>query len=100
MFPMSELPVDPLPSKPQSRSMCAIFRRHPNALASRLPPVTILLNRAVRARHYISTLLIVQDYREKRVVDFDFAVIFNEAQLPELVHEHIHARARRTDHFR
>jgi hypothetical protein len=48
----------------------------------------------------ISTLLIVQDYSEKRVVHFDFAVIFDETQLPELVHEQIHPRTRRTDHCR
>jgi hypothetical protein len=43
--------------------------------------------------------LVVQDDRQKRLVDLDPAVVFDEAQLPELVHEHIDPRARRADHF-
>ena len=32
-------------------------------------------------------------------MNFERAVIFNEPEPPELVHEEIHARARRADHF-
>jgi hypothetical protein len=46
------------------------------------------------------TVFFVQDYCEKRVIHFNFDVIFDEAQLPELVHEHFYPRARRTDHSR
>jgi hypothetical protein len=52
------------------------------------------------AGHPIPTLLIMQNYSEKRVVDLDFAVVLDEAQFPELVHEHIHPRAGCSDHFR
>ena len=41
----------------------------------------------------------MQDNSEKGLVDFDFAVVFDEAHLPELVHKHIHARARCADHL-
>src|SRR5487761_167125 len=44
--------------------------------------------------------LFVQDNREKRTVDVKTAIIFDEAQFPELVHEKIDARARGADHFR
>ena len=48
------------------------------------------------SRHF----LLVQDNAEKGLFDFDFAVVFDEAELPELVHEHIHSSPGRTDHFR
>jgi hypothetical protein len=43
--------------------------------------------------------LLVQDYRQQRLVDFDFAVIFDEAQFSEFVHEEIHTRTRGSDHL-
>jgi hypothetical protein len=42
----------------------------------------------------------VKDNCQKRLVDLYTSVVFDEAQLPELGHEHIHARTRRADHFR
>lgn len=44
--------------------------------------------------------LLVKDHRQERTVDFDFAVVFDEAQFPELVHEKIDASARGANHFR
>ena len=45
------------------------------------------------------TSLLVQDNGEKGLVDFDFAVVLDEAYLPELVHEQIHLRLGGTHHF-
>ena len=42
----------------------------------------------------------MKDDGEQRLVDFDFAVVLDEAYFPELVHEQIHPRARGTDYFR
>src|SRR5450631_2375980 len=44
--------------------------------------------------------LLVQDHRQKGFVDFDFAVILDEAKPPEFGHEQIHAGAGCADHFR
>ena len=44
----------------------------------------------LRAGHDVLTPLLVQDNGEKGLVDLDFAVVLDEAQLPELVHEQIH----------
>src|ERR1017187_3964812 len=45
-------------------------------------------------------LLLVQDDSQKRLVDFDFAVVFDEAQPPEFGHEQIYPGAGCADHFR
>jgi hypothetical protein len=42
----------------------------------------------------------VQDNGEQRLVDLDFAVVFDEAELPEFVHEEIDARTGGADHIR
>jgi len=42
----------------------------------------------------------MQDNREKRFVDLDCAVVFDEAHFSELIHEQVHPRSRCTDHFR
>jgi hypothetical protein len=44
--------------------------------------------------------LVVEDHGEERVVDVDFAaVVVDEAELAEFVHEEIYARAGGADHF-
>src|SRR5437879_13393441 len=42
--------------------------------------------------------LLVQDDAQQRAVDFDAAVVINEAQSSELVHKETHAGARGADH--
>ena len=44
--------------------------------------------------------LLVQYHSQQRLVDCDSAVVFDEAQFPDFVHENIHARTRRTHHAR
>src|SRR5260370_5114723 len=44
--------------------------------------------------------LLVQDNPQEGIVDVDLAVVFDEAQLPELVHEKIDPWACRADHLR
>ena len=42
-------------------------------------------------RHIVrSEVLVVKNDVEKRTMDFQFAVVTNEAQLPEPVHEKVH----------
>ena len=43
---------------------------------------------------------VVQDNAQEGIVDVDFAVVPDEAQLPEFVHEKIDPRPRRADHLR
>jgi hypothetical protein len=43
---------------------------------------------------------IVQNNRQQRIIDFDPAVVLDETEFPEFVHEKIHARTRGPDHFR
>jgi hypothetical protein len=46
----------------------------------------------VQARHHACLdALFVQDNGEKGFVDLDFTIVLDETQLPELVHEQIHA---------
>src|SRR5947199_491415 len=42
--------------------------------------------------------LIVQDHAEQRTVDFHFAVVADESQSPEFVHEEAHPRPGCPDH--
>src|SRR6202049_4756472 len=44
--------------------------------------------------------LIVQDHVQQGIMDFQFSVVFNIAQLAELVHEKAHARSGLADHLR
>ena len=41
--------------------------------------------------------LIVQDDRQQGTIDRDIAVVLDESELPELVHEEVHAGARGAD---
>ena len=43
---------------------------------------------------------VVENDREQRVVNRDIAVVLDESQVPELVHEEVHARPRGPDHLR
>jgi len=43
--------------------------------------------------------LLVENHGEQGLIDFDFVLIFDEAQFPEFVHEEIHARTGGTDHL-
>jgi len=44
--------------------------------------------------------LIVQNNTQQRAVNFDSAIIINEAQFPKFVHEVAHTGARRANHLR
>jgi hypothetical protein len=43
---------------------------------------------------------VVQDDSQEGIVDLKRAIVTNEAQFPEFIHEKIDPRARRADHFR
>jgi hypothetical protein len=43
---------------------------------------------------------VVQDHTEEGIVDLKSAIVSNEAQFPEFVHEKIDPRARGANHFR
>src|SRR6266446_1580721 len=47
-----------------------------------------------------SWYLIVQDNTEEGIVDLKSAIVMNEAQFPEFVHEKIHPRPCCANHFR
>src|SRR6267143_2004657 len=47
-----------------------------------------------------SWCLLVQDNTQEGIVDLDLAVVLDEAQFPELVHEKIDPRPRCANHFR
>ena len=44
--------------------------------------------------------LLVQDDFQKRFIDCNFAVVLDESEFPEFVHEEIHPRPRGSNHFR
>lgn len=44
--------------------------------------------------------LFVQDNTKQGTMDLQSAVVFDEAELPEFVHEVVYSRARRANHFR
>jgi len=44
--------------------------------------------------------IIIQQDVEQRVMDVNVAVVVNETQFTEFVHERAHARPRASDHFR
>jgi hypothetical protein len=44
--------------------------------------------------------LIVEDNIQERTVDVKLAVILDETQLLEFVHEEVYSRTRRANHFR
>jgi hypothetical protein len=64
-------------------------------------PVTVLFStRPNGCVQEIPQGLLVQDDRQKGFVDFDLAVVFDEAQPPEFGHEQIYPGAGGADHFR
>ena len=44
--------------------------------------------------------LLVEDNTQEGIVDVDLAVVLNEAEFPEFVHEKINTRPRRANHLR
>src|SRR5439155_14194704 len=60
----------------------------------------VLLGTTARRRSAIGRRGVVQHDTQERVVNLEAVVVVDEAELPELVHEEIHARSRRPDHFR
>src|ERR1700730_5225129 len=56
--------------------------------------------KAVRSCSAVDVRFIMQNDIQQRAVDFQVAVVVNQAQLSKLVHEKAHARSRRTDHLR
>src|SRR6266480_1164940 len=44
--------------------------------------------------------LVVQNHVQQGIMDFQFSVVFDEAQFAELVHEKAHPRSGRADHLR
>src|SRR5579864_5170916 len=48
---------------------------------------------------FLDTTLVMQDDMEKRAADSHFTVVFNESQLPELVHKEGDPGASSTDHL-
>jgi hypothetical protein len=48
----------------------------------------------------VTVALLVQHDIQQRSVDLKPAVVLNETQLPEFVHEEIHSRARGADYLR
>ena len=47
-----------------------------------------------------SAPLLVQTDRQQRFLNGDLAVVFDEAELPEFIHEEIHTGTRGPNHFR
>jgi len=48
----------------------------------------------------VRSSLLVQHHTQERSIDLQPAVVFDETELPELVHEKIDPRTRRTHHLR
>src|SRR6476469_9964202 len=57
------------------------------------------LPRSSSRRPPTANRLIVQDHAEEGSIDFEIAVVIDEAEISELVHEEIDARTGRPDHF-
>ena len=59
--------------------------------------------RLAEANRHISVLpekkLFVEDDGQQGLFDFDFAVVFDEAEFSEFVHEKVYARTSGADHF-
>src|SRR3984893_14878502 len=56
--------------------------------------------KAVRSCSAVDVRFVMQNDIQQRAVDFQVAIVVNQAQLSKLVHEKAHAGSRRTDHFR
>jgi hypothetical protein len=56
--------------------------------------------KSVQNRSAFDVRFFVQNNIQQGAVDFDVAVVVNQAQSSKLVHEKAHARSRRADHFR
>jgi hypothetical protein len=54
--------------------------------------------RVSNASSILDLRLVVQNDVQQRTVDFDAAIVVDEAQLSKFVHEETHARAGRSDH--
>jgi len=65
-----------------------------------LPPKVHTLENLVRFSIATHFWIIIQQDVEQRVMDVNVAVVVNETQFTEFVHERAHARPRGPDHFR
>src|SRR6267143_2744977 len=52
------------------------------------------------ALRHVKVKLVVEDYTQEGIVDVDLAVVLDEAQFPEFVHEKIDAGPRGANHLR
>src|SRR4029079_1704282 len=48
---------------------------------------------------HVDCRVIVQNYIQERVMDLQIAVVFDETQLAEFVHEEVHTQASGADHL-
>jgi predicted PurR-regulated permease PerM len=107
-----------LPPSPASKSRYLVKRLHaalpdvrilvgrwcPEALADesaqglRDAGATLVASTLSESRTYLHSIL--QDDGQEGVVDLQAAVVFDESELPKLVHEEVDARARGADHLR
>jgi hypothetical protein len=83
------------------RDPLSVPRGSPGVLAG-YPGFERMLTRSPGAifPYLANASLVVQHNTQEGIVNFDFAVVSDEAQFSELVHEKIHSGPRRTNHFR
>src|SRR4029453_3440446 len=73
----------------------------PDSATTRCASVLIQIQRTRhhRRRRVLKGTSVVQDDAEEGTVDLEPAVVLDEPEFPELVHEEVHARAGRPAHF-
>src|SRR5436190_5346893 len=90
-------------SRAKSLNSVATWRCRSSGRASCTRRPTSYESRSTRGpadpRLQAANRLVVENYAEQRGVDLEIAVVVDEPEISELVHEEIDARARRPDHF-